>query len=126
MRVSNNLSDEKLLKLIAKSREAAFAELFERYWKILLDKALKILKQREMAEDVVQEVFTDLWKKRTGLKVGNVAAYLHTSVKLTCTLLLNTRPSVRYGKIKFLFPSLSMQNICFQLMLLKIWSIIGN
>lgn len=81
MRVSTKLSDEKLLKLVAKSREAAFAELFERYWKILLDKALKILKQKEMAEDVVQEVFTDLWKKRTALRVDNVAAYMHTAVK---------------------------------------------
>lgn len=113
MRVSTKLSDEKLLKLIAKSREAAFAELFERYWKILLDKALKILKQREMAEDVVQEVFTDLWKKRTGLKVDKVAAYLHTSVKYKAISQIrkNKIPLSELGHAEHLFSAYAVEDM---------------
>ena len=59
----------------------AFEELYLLFWEELLDTALRVLKDRASAEDVVQEVFISLWKKRTSLQINNVSSYLHTSVR---------------------------------------------
>lgn len=77
----NTLNDDVLLKLIKKGNELAFAQLFERYWESLLDNALKVLNDKELAEDVVQEVLTDFWKKSHSIDVKNIAGYLHQSAK---------------------------------------------
>ena len=50
-----NLSDEKLL--IAENCNAAFSELYNRYWEKLYRKALARLGNEEDSKDVVSEVF---------------------------------------------------------------------
>ena len=77
----NNISDQKLIQLIAQGNELAFSQLFDKYWKSLSNAAYKVLKDREAAHDIVQEIFVDLWSKRASLSVEYVSAYLHTAVK---------------------------------------------
>ena len=82
---NDNLSD---IELAAMLREAesistpAFAELYNRYWKKLLVVAIHRLGSMDEAEEVVQEVFYNLWKRRTSLQlVASPATYLATAVK---------------------------------------------
>ena len=75
------ISDQKLVKQIAKGNELAFSQLFDKYWKSLANTAFKILKDREVAHDLVQEIFVDLWVKRKSLSVEHVSSYLHTAAK---------------------------------------------
>lgn len=77
----DTLSDKKLLSLIGKGNELAFSQLFERYWRSLLSSALKVLNDEQAAEDVVQEVFIDLWNRRADLKIANLKGYLHTAIR---------------------------------------------
>lgn len=81
MQDSGNKADQKLIQQIANSNEIAFSRLFDKYWKTLVNAAYKVLKDREAAHDVVQELFVKLWQQRASLQVDNVSAYLHTAVK---------------------------------------------
>ena len=78
---SDKLSDQKLIKQIAKGNQLAFTQLFDKYWKSLSSTACKVLKDRDAAHDIVQEIFVDLWLKRENLSVEHVSSYLHTAVR---------------------------------------------
>ena len=55
--------DVKLLKAVAAKDEAALAQLYDRYRTILFGLLIRILNNREEAEDVLQEVFLQVWRK---------------------------------------------------------------
>lgn len=74
-------SDDELLHLIKDGNELAFAQLFESYWEELLDTAYRVLQDKDAAKDIVQEVFTNLWRHRQGLSVKNITSYLHQSTR---------------------------------------------
>jgi RNA polymerase sigma-70 factor (ECF subfamily) len=55
--------DVALLKAIAAKDEAALAQLYDRYRVILFGLLMRILNNREEAEDVLQELFLQVWRK---------------------------------------------------------------
>jgi RNA polymerase sigma-70 factor (ECF subfamily) len=56
-------SDIELLHAVARGDEGGLARLYGRYRIILFSVILRILKSREEAEDVLQEVFLQVWKR---------------------------------------------------------------
>jgi RNA polymerase sigma-70 factor (ECF subfamily) len=54
---------EQLLKGVAAADEAAFAELYQATSSKLFAVALRILRNREVAEEVLQEAFFKVWEK---------------------------------------------------------------
>lgn len=52
-----------LLKAIAAQDEASLAQLYDNYRIILFGLLIRILNNREEAEDVLQEVFLQVWRK---------------------------------------------------------------
>lgn len=74
--------DEKLFALIEQGDEGAFTQAYERYHKLLYVLAYRYLMSSDMAEDVVQHVFTRLWEFRSELRVGiSLKNYLFTMTK---------------------------------------------
>lgn len=69
-----NIPDTELVALLKNDNHAAFTELYNRYWKLLFYVAFKRLEVYDEAEEVVQDVFTDIWSRRTTL-------IIHTSFK---------------------------------------------
>jgi RNA polymerase sigma-70 factor (ECF subfamily) len=57
------VDDVDLLKAIAARDEAALAQLYDRYRVIVFGLLMRILNNREEAEDVLQEVFLQVWRK---------------------------------------------------------------
>jgi RNA polymerase sigma-70 factor, ECF subfamily len=55
-------SDIELLHAIARSEEGALTALYDRYRLILFGLLVRILNSREEAEDVLQEVFLQVWR----------------------------------------------------------------
>lgn len=76
MQLFPNHSDEQLLRLLQQNDEAAFTEIYNRYWKILYSSAHNILQVKDAAEDAVQEVFISLWKRRNLVHIESLKAYL--------------------------------------------------
>lgn len=80
---SAKYSDELLLRLVQQDDDqAAFAELYSRYWEHLLDVGFQRLKSVEAAEEVVQEVFVQLYTRRKQITlVSSLTAYLNAALK---------------------------------------------
>lgn len=82
MKNFGKFSDEKLSLLLFNGDEAAFEEIFNRYWLKLYISACKRIKSPEVAEEIVQDLFAMLWIKRESLQIHtSLAAYLFTSVR---------------------------------------------
>ncbi len=79
--IGQNYSEEQLLKLLSRQRESALKELYNRYWETLYINAWKVLGDEKACEDVVQEVFIDLWEKGKFSQIENLSAYLYKAVK---------------------------------------------
>lgn len=74
-------SDEGLLKLLKQQELGAFEEIYLRYWKKLYSAAYKRLMSREIAEEIVQDIFTSLWINRHTANIDTLSSYLTTAVK---------------------------------------------
>lgn len=82
MRSYKKYDDEELFNLISQDNPLAFEELYGRYYAILLNNAYKRLRDKDQSEEVVQELFVNLWVKRH--KIGtpqNSKAYLTTAIR---------------------------------------------
>lgn len=56
-------TDAELLRAVAAGDESALAAIYDRYSSILLGLLLRILHSRAEAEDVLQEVFVQVWRR---------------------------------------------------------------
>jgi RNA polymerase sigma-70 factor (ECF subfamily) len=75
-------ADEKLLTLLKDGHEEAFDCLYYRYRNKLFSIAYNRLKSKEIAEELVQDVFADIWQKRSSLHLrNNLSSYLCTAIK---------------------------------------------
>lgn len=90
---SFKLSDAELVGLLKSGDESAFTVIYDRYWASLYQTALRILEDKELAKDVLQDAFISLFEKRSNQAINNVQAYLYQSVKYLCFMQL------RSGKI---------------------------
>jgi len=77
-----NFQDQELLILLQEGNEEAFNEIYRRYSAGLYLHALKMLRDRDEAQDVIQEVFTRLWSKGETLVLStSLSSYLYTAVR---------------------------------------------
>lgn len=77
-----NLTEKELIQNLAKGDSLAFAHVVEVYQERLLHFSLHYLNNREMARDVVQDVFAVIWEDREKLfKVNNLSSWLFTLAK---------------------------------------------
>ena len=58
------ISEDKFIQQINAKEVGAFRALFEHFYNYLVLYAMKRVRQREVAEDVVQEVFVAIWESR--------------------------------------------------------------
>jgi RNA polymerase sigma factor (sigma-70 family) len=57
------ISDAGLVAMIARGDREAFAELYDRYGKVAFGLALRLTRAHELAEEVVQEAFLNVWRQ---------------------------------------------------------------
>ena len=60
---SNRELDQQLIDQVKKGDKTAFKEIYSRFSQVTYNLALRILKDKEDAEEVVQEIFLQIWNK---------------------------------------------------------------
>ncbi len=75
------VTDAALLQLMAEGDEHAFQMLYERYWNRLYDYTVHKVGLQETAEEIVQDIFIDLWKRRDHLIIERFDSYLFRAAK---------------------------------------------
>jgi len=75
-------TDEELTDLLRTGDELAYQELYNRYWDVLLNTAFKRLSSIELAEEIVQDIFVNLFVRRESLNIKtSFEGYLKNALK---------------------------------------------
>src|SRR5690606_23927654 len=75
-------SENELLELIRSDNENAFNEIYRRFWSGIFLIARNRLQNDTDAEEITQDIFCNLWKKRAVLNLNKgLKPYLSTAVK---------------------------------------------
>lgn len=75
-----------LVRRVRSGDEAAFAELYAQYGRLVHSIAVRLMGNHHDAEDVTQQVFVSAWRSRESLKegAGSLAGWLATITRRRC------------------------------------------
>jgi len=79
-------TNEEILILLKSDQDAAIEYLFKKYYSYLCMIANRVLKNQQTSEDIVQEVFCDLWKKRGNFNIKSSVQYYLRKATVNKTL----------------------------------------
>lgn len=75
-----SLKERDLIHRINNNDELALATIYNEYWEIMYLGAYNLVKNKQISEDIVQDVFVNIWKKRGDLEIKvSLKSYLYTS-----------------------------------------------
>jgi RNA polymerase sigma-70 factor (ECF subfamily) len=95
-------SDEALINRVRANDQKAMAEIFDRYGGLVYSVALRILKDPAQAEDVLQEIFVQVWKTPNSFVQGRgaMAAWLAVVTRnRAIDMLRRRRPTVPIDEV---------------------------
>ncbi|RZK43264.1 MAG: RNA polymerase sigma-70 factor [Pedobacter sp.] len=76
------LPDNDLLFALQNGDARAFDIIYQRYWGVLYSHAIRMVKDQDLAKDIVQEVFLSFYQKSEMLELKvSLSAYLYSSVR---------------------------------------------
>ncbi|WP_051663946.1 RNA polymerase sigma-70 factor [Dyadobacter crusticola] len=79
---SSSPEQDALISDLKAGNEAVFRRIYEQYWTPLYAVAYNHLRDRVMAEEMVQELFTKLWLKRDQISIhSSLQAYLYKAIR---------------------------------------------
>ena len=98
MQIANHMSinGSELVSLLSQDAEKALKQMYDQYYTYLCYAVYNVLPDRNVSEDIVQEVFFEIWKKRETLNItSSLRAYLKRAA------INRTLNYIRDRKIKF-------------------------
>jgi len=82
MALYDSYTDKQLTSLLKEEDAGAFTEIYQRYWRRLLVYVMRVIHQQPEAEDIVQELFVSIWRRRLELDIEhNLSTYLYNSAR---------------------------------------------
>jgi RNA polymerase sigma-70 factor (ECF subfamily) len=82
MLVDASISDSELITLLKDGNAVAYTIIYNRYFDTLYLHAYQKLRDKEEAEDILHELFAQLWNKRDTLSINStLSGYLYTAVR---------------------------------------------
>jgi RNA polymerase sigma-70 factor (family 1) len=73
--------EQKLIASLREGDDSAFAKIYDEYWYRLFLSAYRKTREKEIAKEIVQNLFMRLWEKRAQLQISNLEGYLFTALK---------------------------------------------
>lgn len=90
------IPDKEILASLKRSDPESIRLIIDNYGAGIMKRALVYLKNKEQAEDLAQEVYLDIWKKRDQLNISNsLAGYLSIMVRNKCLNFIKSNSRVR-------------------------------
>jgi RNA polymerase sigma-70 factor (family 1) len=83
--------DADLLELLRLDDRKAFEILYKKYSPKLYYAAYNLFRDKDVCEDLVQELFIDLWAKRSELKIASLEWYLKVAIKNRVLVYIRTQ-----------------------------------
>lgn len=80
-RFDSSVSDEQLLELLRKDDVGAYEQIYQRYWGALYKSVFTRVRDHALCQDIIQDVFLDIWRRRHSSEIKNLAAYLKSSIR---------------------------------------------
>lgn len=81
--------ENEFMKRLHEKNSRAFRELFMNFYKSLVCYAMGYVNEKEQAEDIVQELFMQIWESKTRyMSYMSFKTFLYTSVRNACLNLL--------------------------------------
>lgn len=77
----NSFGDAELWNLILKDDYRAFTALFERYWPKLYKTSLHYIHDPEAAEEVVHDLFLNIWNRKAYLEIHDFNKYFKAAAR---------------------------------------------
>ncbi|MFI1745612.1 RNA polymerase sigma-70 factor [Thalassobellus sediminis] len=74
--------DNEIIQGLKKDDKRALTKLYDIYWKPLFISSYNLLKDKEVCEEIIQDVFIDIWNKRSQLQIKvTLQSYLYACVR---------------------------------------------
>tara|TARA_B100000949_G_scaffold234226_1_gene252654 strand:- start:2626 stop:3210 length:585 start_codon:yes stop_codon:yes gene_type:complete len=74
--------DQLLILQLRQGEEHVFRKLFDTYWKSLFISAFRVLNDKKICEEIVQDIFIGIWKNRKNLEIKvSLDKYLYACVR---------------------------------------------
>ncbi|SHF70243.1 RNA polymerase sigma factor, sigma-70 family [Fodinibius roseus] len=84
MKKDHYAEDVRLWKRLLDDDREALSELFQKYYRPLLNYGLKLIPREELVKDSIQELFYSIWEQRSNLSdIEYVRSYLYISLRRT-------------------------------------------
>lgn len=75
-------SENNLLLSLKKGDKKALTLIYDKYWKPLFIASYNILKNKEVCEEIIQDVFVDIWTRRSEIQIKvSLQSYLYACVR---------------------------------------------
>ncbi len=88
-------NDKELVNLLQDGNTLALSIIYRKYWDQLFSSAYHVLQDQQACEDIIQELFINLWNKRDQIEIKvSLKAYLFASIRY------EVYRQVRYGKVR--------------------------
>jgi RNA polymerase sigma-70 factor (family 1) len=75
------VSEQSLIESLQAGDEEAFTTIYKAYWYRMFLVAYRKLQHREIAEELIQDIFTRLWKEREKIHIISLDYYLFSAVR---------------------------------------------
>src|SRR5215208_358175 len=67
------VEDEELIRQVAEGDDRALSELYDRYSRPVYATGIRVLGDASLAEELVQDAFTSVWRRDLSTRVGRVS-----------------------------------------------------
>ena len=110
--MSLKLSDKQLLRALSEDKEFAIDQLFRQYYSMICIAVYRIYPDQSYAEDIAQEVFLEIWRRRKRLKINtSLGAYLRrVAINKTLNFIRDQKFNFETDK-EPIFEEVSPQNV---------------
>ena len=91
---TNGYNEKSLLEKLSCGEENAIEQIYSIYWRPLFIYGYNILKDKAACEDIIQDLFLQLWIKRESLNIKeSLEAYLHAAVRYQIFRYIRNNPA---------------------------------